>query len=153
MIVDCLENAPTYEGMHPLFGDVFDVLREAWTAKPDAGRYEIAGDSAYFMVTDQQGKARQDSVLEAHRRYIDIHLLLAGSEEIGWRPADSCSRVSAEYNDEKDFMTFSDPPAVWIPLRPGDFAVFFPDDAHAPLASAETIRKIVVKVALEAPSP
>jgi beta-galactosidase beta subunit len=33
-------------------------------------------------------------------------------------------------------------------LQPGSFAIFFPEDAHAPLSSTGRVHKIVVKVAV-----
>ena len=41
-------------------------------------------------------------------------------------------------------------PAAWFPLGRGQFAVFFPDDAHAPLAATGSLHKVVIKVEVAA---
>jgi YhcH/YjgK/YiaL family protein len=51
------------------------------------------------------------------------------------------------YDPGRDIEFFTDRPDVWIPVKPGQFVVFFPEDAHAPLVGAGEIHKIVVKVA------
>ena len=44
---------------------------------------------------------------------------------------------------------FGDKPDLWFSLPPGSFAIFFPSDAHAPLAGAGKTMKAVVKIAVK----
>jgi beta-galactosidase beta subunit len=44
---------------------------------------------------------------------------------------------------------FYDRPTTWLTLSAGQFAVFFPEDAHAPLAGQGGVHKAVVKVAVK----
>lgn len=44
---------------------------------------------------------------------------------------------------------FFDRPATWLAVSRGVFAVFYPEDAHAPLASLGPIHKAVVKIAVD----
>ena len=73
----------------------------------------------------------------------------AGSEEIGWRPKPLCQNVAQAYDKEKDIEYYGDRPELWFKVPPGYFVVFFPDDAHAPLAGSEKVVKAVVKVAVD----
>jgi len=77
-----------------------------------------------------------------------VHFLLDGNETIGWKPAEECTLEATAYNQEKDFMLYGDRPSVWLPMKPGSFAVFFPADAHAPMVSEEAVRKLVFKIAI-----
>ena len=63
--------------------------------------------------------------------------------------ADMGRRVSSPYDAEKDVQFFFDRPATWLAVTRGLFAVFYPEDAHAPLATLGPIHKAVVKVAVE----
>jgi beta-galactosidase beta subunit len=45
-----------------------------------------------------------------------------------------------------DIGFVKDQPTLWIPVPPGSFAVFFPEDGHAPLAGDGPLRKIVLKI-------
>ncbi len=86
--------------------------------------------------------------LEAHRKYIDVQFLVAGSEEIGWRPLGECRELTEPYDEARDVLFHGDRPLVWIELPVGKFMIFYPEDAHAPLASTGDNVKAVVKVAV-----
>ena len=54
------------------------------------------------------------------------------------------------YVEKQECELFEKEPDVWFSLFPGNFAVFYPEDVHAPLAAdeGEKLHKIVVKVKL-----
>jgi YhcH/YjgK/YiaL family protein len=108
--------------------------------------HQIDGQNVYANFSFGQGKKMQDARLEAHRRYIDIQYLIEGSEEIGWKHLDRSMEIQSPYNEEKDLILYADHPQSWVKLVPGEFVIFFPEDAHAPNVSDAMIRKVVVKV-------
>lgn len=115
------------------------------------GRHDI-GAHDYANVEAPTLRAREDAPLEAHRRYIDIHIPLAGSETIGWAPVDALTHIIAPgYDVERDFAFYDDKAHTYIDVRPGECAVFFPEDAHAPNIGVpgKTHRKICVKIAVD----
>ncbi len=174
MILDRFENAERYFALHPLFPAAFAALRRLAAETPPPGRYPIAsiaatppggkeasahtlqsvsrtalpGDApgATVIVETREGRGRAQSPLEAHRRFMDIQLTLSGEEEIGWRATAECARPPAPYDTERDIVFFADAPSVWLPVPPGHFAIFFPDDAHAPLGGRGLLRKLIAKV-------
>ena len=148
MILDDLKNAARYAGLHPGFGEGFGFLAQPHLAALESGRYELQAD-VFALVNRDPGRGREGARLEAHRKYIDIQLLVDGSEEIGWRPTSQCQRLTDEYNEQRDIMFFGDEPLAWITLPVGKFMIFFPDDAHAPLASRGENVKAVIKVAVD----
>ena len=150
MLIDNLQNADRYSPLHPDFIGAFAFLRRVDVDRLPNGRHEIDGDRIYAIVSRDQGRGREQSLLEAHRRYIDIQFVVSGEECIGWLPLSDCKRVSSPYNADKDLEFFFDRPATWLVVSPGNFAVFYPEDAHAPLAAQGPIHKVVVKVAVEA---
>jgi YhcH/YjgK/YiaL family protein len=111
------------------------------------------GDALILIIDHVEGKGREAARLEAHRKYIDVQLVIpragALAEEFGWRPLGTCDRVVEPYDAARDIVFFGDQPEVWLSILPGCFAIFFPTDAHAPLAGRGAIRKAVVKVAVE----
>jgi len=46
--------------------------------------------------------------LEAHRRYIDIQLVLDGTDEMGWKPLSDCHDPVSDYSTERDIRFFND---------------------------------------------
>ena len=113
------------------------------------GRHEIDGDNVFALVARGQGRGPLDSPLEFHRRYLDIQYVVSGQEAIGWLPTQQCVDVKCEYLPDQDIGFFLDRPKSWIAVAPGNFAVFFPSDAHAPLGGSGPFHKVVVKVALD----
>jgi biofilm protein TabA len=147
VILDTLVQSARYAGLHPAFPRSFDYLKTADLPSLAPGRHDIDGDRLFVLIDHQDGRTREGARLEAHRRYIDIQLTLDGAEEIGWAPLDSCQQ-RAVFDTEKDIGFFDDAPRVWLPVPPGTFAIFFPEDAHAPLAGRGQLKKAIVKAAV-----
>jgi YhcH/YjgK/YiaL family protein len=148
MVLETLAKAHRYISLHRSFADAFAFLANAdWTKLAD-GRHLIDGERMYVSIDCSEGRGREGARLEAHRRYIDIQFTIEGHEEIGWKPVSECEATSIAYDDAKDVMFFSDRPDSWLSLPAGHFAIFFPDDAHAPLAGRGTLKKAIVKIAV-----
>jgi YhcH/YjgK/YiaL family protein len=148
MILDELTVADRYYGLSPRLQAGFEFLRQTDLAALTIGRHSIAGDQLFALVSDDQGRSETGARLEAHRRYIDIQLATAGVEIIGWRALAACRSIAEPYAEARDIAFFGDRPETWLTLSAGLFAVFFPDDAHAPLAGQGAVRKVVIKVAI-----
>jgi len=146
MIVDTLAQSGRYAALHPAFARAFEFLTAADPGSLAPGRYDIDGDRMYVSIDHQEGRGRDGARLEAHRRYIDIQLTLLGDEEIGWSPLEACS-MATPYDAARDISFFDSRPHAWLAVPAGTLAIFFPDDAHAPLAGHGPLRKAIVKVA------
>ena len=149
MILDRLENAGRYFRLHPGFAAAFGFLRQENLGKLSAGRRDLDGDRLYAVVIRDNGRGREKAVLEAHEKYIDIQFSFAGSDIIGWKTTGECREVAQAFDDESDAALFADEPDAWIATPPGTFAIFFPEDAHAPMAAEGLLEKVVVKVAAD----
>ena len=57
--------------------------------------------------------------------------------------------VSEPNNEEKDIAFFVDRPTAYTKIYPGQFAIYFPEDGHAPGIGEGNIRKVIVKVQVE----
>jgi biofilm protein TabA len=149
MIVDRLENADQYCDMHPAFEKTFAFLRRSDLAELSADRHDIDGDRLFCSISKGPGRPRSEANLEAHRKYIDIQYVIAGTEEYGWKPTADCHITHTPYDAEKDIGFFQDQPDSWNQVPAGSFVIFFPQDAHAPLVSEGEIHKAVLKIAVE----
>jgi biofilm protein TabA len=149
MIVDRLANAKKYYDMHPAFEEAFAFLRRSDLADLPEGRHEIDGSRLFCLISNGPGRSRAEAKLEAHRKYIDIQYVMAGADEMGWKPTAACVMSDVSYDPEKDIEFFKDVPDRWTPVPTGSFAIFFPIDAHAPLVSTGRIHKAVLKIAVE----
>lgn len=148
MILDKLGQASRYESMHPLFAQAFAVLRSTdWAAEP-AGRRELVPGRLMAIVADGEGRGPARARLETHEQFIDIQYVVAGEDSIGWSHISDAGLSAESYSAEKDIAFFKGAPRAWITVPPGHFAIFFPEDAHAPLAGHGSLRKVVVKAAV-----
>jgi len=150
MIVDSLPHADRYFAVHPLFEAGFRYLCRFTPDIPD-GRYELEGDRLFALVQSYSTVPAAEKRFEAHRCYLDIQYLVAGTEIIGHAALETLSTNEA-FNLGKD-IGFFDEPALSTPvlLRAGDFAILYPNDGHKPGCAAgdpAPVRKIVLKVAL-----
>lgn len=145
MILDRLDVNAQYHALHPLFLRAFEFLDRTDLRALAPGRHEIDGDDLFVSVDHADGRGHAGARLEAHRRYIDIQVTAEGQEEIGWRPLRDC-RSPGAFDDGRDIGFFDDLPASWFAVPPGRFAIFFPEDAHAPRAASGAVKKIIVKV-------
>jgi YhcH/YjgK/YiaL family protein len=148
MILDVLENAHRYLVLHEEFAKAFDFLLRPDLKELPVGKYEIDADRVYAIVSKELGRKKEDALLETHEKYIDIQLVLAGTDDMGWKPKSLCKQPAGEYDQKNDEQIFADEPDAWISTKSGAFAIFFPEDAHMPLISSGQIHKVVVKVAV-----
>jgi len=150
MILDTLENAGRYERLNPLFAAAFRWLRQADPSQLAPGRIEVDGERLFIVVDHKDGRGRAGAKLELHRKYIDIQLSTSGCDEIGWSPASECRAALGAFDAAKDIGKFDDAPRTWVTVPPGTFAIFFPEDGHAPLGAQGPLRKLIAKVAVDA---
>jgi len=115
---------------------------------PEAGRIEIDGDNMYINVMELEAKSPDEQVAEKHEKYIDVHYLFEGEETIGWSPQRSGVEPTKAYDAEGDYMLYAPAPdEVLLQMKPGMFAVFFPEDVHRPgMGAPGRIKKAVVKI-------
>jgi biofilm protein TabA len=148
MIVDTLQNASKYFSVHPLFPKAFEYIRKTDLDTIEMGRYEIDGDNLKAIFSNKKGMTAAESTakFECHNKHIDIQLCINGKEQIGWKPGERCITENGGYNVEKDVQLYSDQPDMYFQLTDGQFAIFFPEDVHAPMIGDAEIKKLVIKV-------
>lgn len=149
MILDQLSQSAHYIRLHPGFAAAFQYLKTAKLDDLPAGRHEIDGDRMYVVINRQAGRSRDGAKLEAHRRYIDVQFGISGTDEIGWRALADTTQPSAPFDEAKDLGFYNDRPQTWLVVPPGSFAIFQPQDVHAPLGGTGDLVKAVVKVAVD----
>ena len=147
MVIDTIENLNKYESLNPLFSEVVAFLQSHNLQEMEDGKQLIHGDELFVNITSAKGKTPAEAVLETHEKMIDIQIPLSCPETYGYTPL--CRLPEAAYNADKDITKFPDLIAEsYVTCTPGMFAIFFPQDGHAPCISTESsIRKAIFKVA------
>ena len=80
MIVSRLENSSRIESLHPLFKQLFDYVKTHDLLNAPLGRIELDGDNLFINNVNPECVPADKQVLEMHRDYIDVHILLTGQE-------------------------------------------------------------------------
>jgi YhcH/YjgK/YiaL family protein len=147
MIIDTLQSAEKYYGLHKSFKAAFEYLNSVDLNAVEIGKFEIA-DGVKAIVSDNEGKTAEVAAekFECHNKNIDIQVCIRGNETIGWKPRTDCTQPKGGYNDEKDVLFYADKPDMHFALKGGQFVIFFPEDVHAPMIGEGLIKKLVVKV-------
>ena len=148
MVLDTLINADIYSGLHKGFSKAFEFINSQALETMEPGKYPIDGTDIHAAVSLKDGVTHEEAKFEAHDNYIDIQVCPAGTEQIGWKPRHKCTNPKGEYNPEKDVTFYNDKPDTYFDLQQGQFAIFFPEDVHAPMIGQGPIKKLVVKVKL-----
>jgi YhcH/YjgK/YiaL family protein len=148
MITDTLDLCHRYASLNPRFAAAFEFLKKLPADQP-LGRFELDGDNCFALVQSYTTKPAAQATFESHERYIDIQFIQSGQETLLWAPR-ATLKITQPYNNEKDVALYA-MPARTTPanLCAGEFAIFFPEDGHAPgiaYGGAATVRKIVIKV-------
>lgn len=149
MILADLSDSRHIEALHPAFKAVIDYVRNNDLTKVQAGRITLDGENIFINVDDATLRDQESQVLEVHRQYIDIHFPLSGKEIVGWTPTKALKQPSVEpFDVEKDFALYAQQASTYFTVKPGQFYIMFPEDAHAPIIGKGTLRKLVAKIRL-----
>lgn len=144
MIIDKFSNIRFYGVMlHNLESGLQAV---AALRNPEAGRYEF--DGGFFMVQKGETKPMAEGTFEAHRKYVDVQIVLDGSEEIAWADLDDLTEEGS-YDAEKDKAAYTGSEENTMKISAGMCYIAFPHDGHKAIRHTkqqQSYTKIVMKL-------
>ena len=146
MILDSLKSFEKYQTLQEGFDKVYQFLKKNDLYSMECGKYEIDGKKVYCTISEGELRDVEEAKLEIHDSYIDIHVLLDGSETIGIKDRSKCNGDNTKYQEADDIAFLEDEPENYVVLGIGNIAVIVPADAHAPLLGSGSYKKAVFKV-------
>lgn len=146
MVVDTLNNLEKYVSLNPLFAQAVDFIKTHNLQAMEVGKTELKGSDLVVNIAQTSPKTKEQAKLETHNVFIDIQMPLSSTEVMGYTAAKDCVPANAPYNAERDITFFEGLADSYIPVKPGMFAIFFPQDGHAPGISPDGVKKMIVKV-------
>ncbi len=145
MVIDTLDNLEKYVSLNPLFKEVAEFIKVNDLNSLEAGKHQIKGADLFVNIQVAKGKTKETALLETHKKMIDIQIPLSAPETYGYTPL--CRLPQADYNEEKDITKYEGAADTYVTCKPGEFAIFFPQDGHAPcITDASEIKKAIFKV-------
>ena len=149
MILANIKDAERYYAINPYFPEAFEFLKtltEESTEGVVSDNYRVNFSGELAATADEKPDGSKKS-FEAHKEYIDIHYCISGSEGIGYSDVERLTPIT-EYDKENDYyLLVGDHQKIM--LRPGDFCIVFPEDAHIPAMRGQdgaTVLKAVAKI-------
>lgn len=147
MVIDTFDHLEKYASLNPLFAEAIAFLKSTdLNALETGSKIELKGSDLVVNVQQTAPKSKEQAKLETHNQYVDIQIPLSGVEVMGYTAAKSCKPADAMYNAEKDITFFEGLADDYLTVKPGMFAIFFPQDGHAPGITPTGVKKIIVKV-------
>lgn len=148
MIIDRIEHASDYFGVHPRLKPALDYL--AQQNHPQMQDAVLEGGTVKISVSEFLTKPESECNIEAHATVADVHFCISGAEVIGY-----CERSDAilkpGIGPNEDTVYFQSANMSYVKLLPGMFCVLLPQDVHCAKimhGQPETCRKAVVKIVL-----
>lgn len=148
MILDSLKNLQNYAELHPNFKKAIDFILNNNLENLPLGRNEICGDEIFANVMEAKPRTKEEVPLEVHHKYIDIQVPISGDEVMGYTPLEDLP--AADYSEENDVALYPVGmlAASYFEVKRSMFAIFFPQDGHAPAVTPVPVKKIIVKIAI-----
>lgn len=146
MIVDRIDRSPCYNGIVPEFKEAVEFALSL--ADRPAGRYEydkLPSGTVFAMVQEGDTRAPEEGMVEAHRNYIDVQIMLEGGETVYYADIKELTE-KVPYTDDIVFFEKAGQPAR---IEKGMFYLVFPHDGHMPCCHLDgpgRFRKIVLKI-------
>jgi len=147
MIIDSILNSNTYRTLNSSISSALKFLQENPVHEWEPGRYEVGIPGMFILIQHYITHSVDDGYWEAHREYIDLQYMMEGSEKVGFANIFDLE-ITQDFLDENDYMVLTGE-GDYFTLKQGNFAVFFPQDAHKPSIAFDAqklVKKAVVKI-------
>ena len=126
----------------------FDYAKEHDLKSFDKGSHPIDGDRLFVNIVEYETTVPENRFWEAHRQYLDLHLMLDGTEQIDLNFIDNM--VQKEFVEKDDFLSCEGEPNSHAVLTEGDFLICYPKDGHRTAVAAggksRMIKKAIFKI-------
>ena len=143
MVITTIADSARIESLNPHFKKVFEYIKTHDLKSVPAGKIVIDGDDAFINVVDHPGKTVETSKLESHNDFLDVHVPLSASETLGWTPRADLPEMP--YDAAGDCSLYDGKAEIYTTIVPGQIAIYWPEDVHAPAISPVPFRKLIVK--------
>ena len=146
MIFDHIKYSSQYNSVHRNFEAVFEYLKNI-PADARTGSFVPEPDNVWGGISVYAETNTGKKMYEAHRNFMDIHYVLSGEATFGYCTVDRLKTTQA-YDEKADYELLEGDIHA-ISMKPGDFCIVFPQDAHIPVVEKvgeEDLVRVVVKI-------
>jgi YhcH/YjgK/YiaL family protein len=139
-----------YQKNKVLWDSAFHFLTTRDLAALPPGKYPIIGERVFATITEAPTKDKDSVKWESHRRYVDLHYIIRGKEQIGLSDT-AHSVVTKPYAPDAQNYTTT---GTYHLAEPGSFFLIFPNDVHCATIRVGDVaieKKLVIKIEMAWP--
>ena len=140
-----------YDFLEDAVKECFAYAAEHDLASFEKGSHEIDGDRLFVNIVEYTTTTPENRFWEAHKNYLDIHLMIHGPEQIDVNFIENMEQK--EFVEKDDFLPLEGPKNGSVVLKDGDFLICYPSDGHRTAIKVDepvTIKKAIFKVKINA---
>jgi biofilm protein TabA len=150
MILDRIEHLNRYSLPHR--EKILGFLNSRDARSVADGEHEIDGRDLFVRVMTLELKPSTENRFETHQMYADLQYIAQGVELMQVAPVDQL-KPATQYDAKGDYQFFTAEQFITdLVVRTGEFAIFYPGEAHRPgclhPASQGPVKKLVFKIRL-----
>ena len=150
MILAKNETARDYLGIHPNLDLALERINPEFLDTLGDTRVDIIPGEVWCTKFTYETIPDEESFFEAHEKFLDIHIMLKGSERVEVSSPAALTVFRSE--PENDFWGYQGEGRVKLTISPGEFLIVWPDYAHKikmMLNKPETVTKAVFKIKIK----
>ena len=125
-----------------------DFLKKTNLEQLELGKLVI-NDWLYINVQEYITKDLSEGRFESHKKYVDIQMMIDGTEAIETSDIDKLELETA-YDEDKDVMFWKKKPNLMRSvISNGSYVILYPQNAHMPCIAVDKpikVKKLVAKV-------
>ncbi len=147
MIFGNINDLEEYPFLEEAVKQCFEYAKGHDLAGYEKGRHDIDGERLFVNIAEYETEEAKKRFWEAHRAYLDVHLMLDGTEQIDLNFIQNMD--VKQYVPEDDFLPMDGEKNSSVILRDGDFLICCPSDGHrtaVAVGGSEKIKKAIFKV-------
>ena len=126
MIVANLTNKQEYYGIHPELDKALDYLTPEFLENASTEKTLLDGENQFVTKFHLETVPVEQTFFEAHKKYLDIQVVTQGMERVEIAHPDGLTLTE----EKGDFYGYTGQADQSVILKPGNFLVVFPGDAH-----------------------
>ncbi len=156
MIYGNVNAKETEHAYDPLIVRAINYCRNTKAADIHESKFMPEGEDFKVLFCERVTGPKSEKKAEVHSRMVEIQYCAEGRQSMGYYPDLGCFPVLEDHlNEERDvrfYQNTEDAGEIMLPLYPGQYCVFFPEDVHRPWCTAgtgpEPIKMIVIQIPL-----
>jgi len=150
MVFGNINNIKEFSFLEEKLQECFKYAQEHDLYQYGTGQHDIDGKRLFVNITEYTTTTPEERFWEAHKEYLDVHVMLQGTEKISLNFIQNMQQ--GQYVEKDDFLPLEGEEKSQVILGKGDFLVCYPSDGHRTAVAVrqpEKIKKAIFKVRIK----